>query len=81
MTTHANPEQAAEHVQRLVLLHREATARAARPPLIDESAWRGPAHEAYRRRALDVAAELDRAVDGLAHAVALAREEYARALG
>ncbi len=70
-----------EHLQQLAMLHREATLRAAAPPLVDEADWRGPAYWAYRMRADAVAADLARAADELAAAVALAREELFGALG
>lgn len=76
-----DPDRATERLRQLALLHREAEARAARPPIIDESAWRGPAYAAYRVRAGCVAADLERHATRLAEAVALAREEAARALG
>lgn len=76
-----DPERAAIHLQQLAHLHRAAAVRAARPPIIEESAWRGPAYTAYRMRAIVAAADLARLADRLSRAVALAREEYARALG
>ncbi|MBN9140335.1 MAG: hypothetical protein J0H23_05860 [Micrococcales bacterium] len=73
-------ERARDRLQQLVVLHRTAAARAARPPLVEETAWRGPAYFAYRMRAEGVAAALSRVVGELDDAVVLAREELARAL-
>ncbi|RQP09709.1 MAG: hypothetical protein EAS51_11005 [Microbacteriaceae bacterium] len=74
-------DRATETLRQLALLHREAQVRATRPPIIDASAWRGPAYAAYRLRAESVAVDLERLAARLAQAVALAREEVARALG
>lgn len=76
-----DPERAALHVHQLAHLHRTAAVRAARPPVIEEWAWRGPAYSAYRLRAGMAAADLERLAARLGRAVALAREEHARALG
>lgn len=73
-------ERAHDHLQQLVTLQRAAATRAARPPILEEDAWRGPAYLAYRLRAEALAAGLSRAVGELGDAVALAREELARAL-
>lgn len=73
-------DRAYDRLQQLVALHRAAAARAARPPVLEEDAWRGPAYLAYRLRAEAVATGLSRAVGELEDAVALAREELARAL-